>query len=108
MLETVDADEIASDTQCSAPAEHGEVEATLSSEITVLWSAHQDGKAVAKRTRAELKAIRHSLGERLHAMKALLARSGRSGQWSAFLRESRIPRADDSDRPGQRGGTGQR
>ena len=63
MLMTVDAEEIANETQRFAPAEDPESEERLSSEITMLWSAHQDGKATAKRTRAELQKLRRDLGE---------------------------------------------
>ena len=61
-------------------------------EITALWSAHQDGKATAKRTRHELKELRRSLAERLHTMKTLLAHTGRGGQWTSYLKAHRIPR----------------
>ena len=92
MLMAVDVDEIATDTQCSAPAEHRDSETKLSKEIEALWSAHQNGKATAKRTRAELKSLRRDLGERLHIMKTLLARTGRGGQWTSYLREHKISR----------------
>ncbi len=92
MLATVDAEEITTDTQCLAPAEDRESEKRLSGEITTLWSAHQDGKASAKRTRAELKTLRRDLGERLHTMKNLLARAGRGGQWTSYLRVHKISR----------------
>jgi hypothetical protein len=92
MLVAFDAVEGSTDAQCSAPAEERESEVSLSKEIVALWSTHQDGKASAKRTREDLKAIRSDLGERLHAMKALLARTGRGGQWASYLRQHRIPR----------------
>jgi hypothetical protein len=46
MLMTVDAEEIASETQCFALPEDRESEAKLSTEIVKLWSAHQNGKAI--------------------------------------------------------------
>ena len=92
MLTTVDAVEATTDHGSSEPAEDRESEAKLTSEITALWSAHQDGKATAKRTRAELKELRRNLGERLRTMKNLLARTGRGGQWMGYLREQKIPR----------------
>ena len=92
MLATVDTEEITTETQCLAPAVDQASEAKLSGEITALWSAHQDGKATAKRTKEDLKAIRRDLGERLHAMKTLLARTGRGGQWTSYLREHKISR----------------
>jgi len=92
MLMTIDENEITSDAQCFAPAEDRESESKLSIEITTLWSAHQDGKATAKRTRADLQKLRRDLGERLHNMKTLLARTGRGGQWTSYLRVHKISR----------------
>ena len=92
MLATVDVDEIEKETQCLAPVVDRESEERLSTEITALWTAHQDGKATAKRTRAELKELRRNLGERLHTIKALLARTGRGGQWTSYLKAHRIGR----------------
>ena len=92
MVVEVDPVEVLGHSQCSAPAGEQESEVSLSKEITALWSAHQDGKASAKRTKEDLKAIRRDLGERLHAMKTLLARTGRGGQWTSYLREHKISR----------------
>jgi len=68
-------------------------EPKLGDEITSLWSAHVDAKNAARATNSELRTIRAKLGEQLHEMKQMLARPGRSGQWSSFLLERGIPRA---------------
>ena len=68
-------------------------ETQVDAEITRLWSAHQDQAATARQTREELKGLRRSLAERLHAMKTLLVQTGRGGRWASYLREHRIPRA---------------
>jgi ElaB/YqjD/DUF883 family membrane-anchored ribosome-binding protein len=90
-----------------APPEPGigqkrhEVEQKLADEIKQLWAVHVEAQSAAKKTKAELKAIRQRLGERLHEMKRLLARPGRNGQWPAWLKEHRISRAS-ADRLVQR------
>jgi hypothetical protein len=68
-------------------------EGQLIDDITSLWSAHKEAKASARKTREELKLLRAQLGEKLHALKAHLARTGRSGRWSAFLRSNALQRA---------------
>jgi len=62
-----------------------ETERTLTTEITELWAIHAAAQTTAKKTSAELKEIRQSLGLRLFEMKQLLAKPGRSGGWSGFL-----------------------
>lgn len=68
-------------------------ETQVDAEITRLWSAQRDQAATARKTRQELKALKRDLAERLHAMKTLLAETGRGGRWASYLREHRIPRA---------------
>jgi len=68
-------------------------EVGLNEEILRLWDAQKDHDAIARKTREDLKAIRRSLAERLHAMKTMLAQTGRSGRWASYLREHEIPRA---------------
>jgi hypothetical protein len=65
----------------------------LRSEIKSLWSAHQISKATAKHTKQEVKTLRLDLGRKLCEMKSILARTGRSGGWSAYLRSYDLPRA---------------
>ena len=68
-------------------------EQRLADEIRQLWAVHVEAKATVKNTRADLKAIRELLSERLYELKQLLARPGRNGQWSAWLKERKISRA---------------
>lgn len=70
-----------------------ETEIRLGAEIDSLWSAHKDSKAAARRTREELRTLRRDLGEKLHTMKSLLALTGRSGRWAAYLRSHQLPSA---------------
>jgi hypothetical protein len=62
----------------------------LAEEIRALWAAYADAQASAKRAKAEIKEVRERLGEKLHAMKLLLAKPGRNGAWSSFLRNQGI------------------
>lgn len=78
-----------------------EEEQKLAEEIARLWEVHAQAKTSVKKTKAELKAIRERLSERLYEMKQLLARPGRNGQWSAWLKEHKISRAS-ADRLVQR------
>src|ERR1039458_5031353 len=78
-------------------------EQRLADEIRQLWAVHVEAKTTVKNTRADLKAIRELLGERLYELKQLLARPGRNGQWSAWLKERKISRAT-ADRLVQRYG----
>ena len=50
-------------------------------------------KSAIKQESQTLRALRAELGERLFAMKQLLARPGRGGQWSGWLEKRHIPRA---------------
>jgi hypothetical protein len=49
-------------------------------------------RSTVKDYRGELRALGKTLGEALYFMKILLARPGRKGKWSEFLRERKIPR----------------
>jgi len=71
-----------------------EPEQRLSADITELWAVHVQGQTAVKRTRDELRAIRQRLSERLYALKQILARPGRAGQWSSFLATHGIPRSN--------------
>ncbi|MGD0694787.1 MAG: hypothetical protein ABSB82_08015 [Terriglobia bacterium] len=62
-------------------------------EIAQLWTVHVQAKGVVRKTREEMKAVRQRLSERLSEIKPLLVRPGRSGQWSAWLKERGISRA---------------
>ena len=73
-------------------AEKVQKEADLAKEISSLWSSHNMRKWLIRDNRAELKAYRNRLAERLSQYKDLLARTGRDGKWMEFLREVEIPR----------------
>jgi hypothetical protein len=68
-------------------------ESMLAAEIATLWTEHRDSKANVRRTRAELKALRRDLGEKLHQMKSLLVCTGRGGGWASYLRSQKLPLA---------------
>ena len=67
-------------------------EQQLTDAITELWSVHVQAQSIVKKTKADLKAVRTNLAAHLHAMKQLLARPGRAGQWSSFLTQHNISR----------------
>jgi hypothetical protein len=77
----------------AALAEGSAAEKVLSEEIASLWSDHVRLSANHKTTVKELRQIRARLAERLHAMKSLLSRPGRAGQWRSWLRQQHIPRS---------------
>jgi hypothetical protein len=68
-------------------------EGVLTSEIVQLWQVHGDYQKSIKHETEQFRALRNELGRLLHRMKELLARPGRNGQWSAWLKEREIPRA---------------
>ena len=70
-----------------------EEEQRLADEIGQLWEGHAQAKTTVTKTKEELKAIRELLSERLYELKQLLARPGRCGQWSSWLKERKISRA---------------
>jgi hypothetical protein len=69
------------------------IETQLTEEISTLWGNHVRLSADRKATSKELRQIRLSLAERLHAMKSLLSHPGRLGQWRGWLRQQGIPRS---------------
>lgn len=68
-------------------------EGTLTAEISELWRLHGDYTASMRSQSQNLRSLRSELGKRLSEMKQLLARPGRNGQWSAWLKERKISRA---------------
>jgi hypothetical protein len=70
-----------------------QTEQRLEEEIGTLWASHLNAKHTVRATNDELRTLRSKLGEHLHELKGLLAKPGRDGQWSGFLREHEIPRA---------------
>jgi hypothetical protein len=69
------------------------IETQLTQEISALWSDHVRLSANHKTTAKELRQLRAALAERLYAVKNLLARPGRGGEWRGWLRERAIPRS---------------
>jgi hypothetical protein len=78
---------------CTTQPDDGTIESQLTEEISALWGAHVGLSANHKTTAKELRQIRASLAERLHAMKSLLSCPGRLGQWRGWLRQQGIPRS---------------
>jgi hypothetical protein len=74
------------------PEADSATEQQLTDAITELWSVHVQAQSIVKKTKADLKAVRTNLAAHLHAMKQLLARPGRAGQWSSFLTQHNISR----------------
>ncbi|MBZ5598469.1 MAG: hypothetical protein LAO03_22175 [Acidobacteriia bacterium] len=68
-------------------------EAVLSAKITKLWRLHTDYKGTIKNQTENLRSLRAELGRKLAEMKQVLARPGRNGQWSGWLKQNRISRA---------------
>jgi hypothetical protein len=77
----------------STQPEDGAIQDRLTQEISELWSNHTLLSNNHKTTAKELRQVRASLAERLYAMKNLLSRPGRGGEWRGWLRERRIPRS---------------
>jgi hypothetical protein len=77
----------------TAQPDDSTIENQLTEEIRTLWSDHVRLSADRKATSKELRQIRASLAERLAAMKTLLSRPGRGGQWRSWLRARGIPRS---------------
>jgi hypothetical protein len=68
-------------------------ETALTAQITELWRLHINYAASMRSQTQNLRSLRAELGKRLSEMKQILARPGRGGEWSGWLRERRIPRA---------------
>ncbi len=67
-------------------------ETALAGKIKELWSSQKMKGASLRRRRVELDTLRNSLAERLQTYKDLLARTGRGGKWTEFLRQANISR----------------
>jgi hypothetical protein len=68
-------------------------ETGLTDKIVRLWQEHNDFKISIKHQTQDLHALRTELGKHLAEMKEMLAKPGRAGQWSSWLKERKIPRA---------------
>ena len=71
-----------------------EEETVLTGEIEHLWKQHRNVQISIQQDRENVSSLRAELGQRLSQMKEVLARPGRNGQWSAWLKEHKIPRAN--------------
>jgi hypothetical protein len=67
-------------------------EDAIAHDIELLWLAHRAMQITVTDYRQELRLLGQTLGEALFFMKILLARPGRNGKWSEFLREKKISR----------------
>jgi hypothetical protein len=77
----------------TAQPDDGATETRLTQEISELWSSHLRLSGDRKATSKELRLVRARLAERLLAMKQILCRAGRAGQWRSWLRQQHIPRS---------------
>jgi hypothetical protein len=68
-------------------------EDALMMRISNLWSTHALQRTEMSRSREQLRVLRLELGKDLSHYKEMLARTGRDGKWTPFLRERKIPRA---------------
>jgi hypothetical protein len=67
-------------------------EGRIAHDIESMWIAHHSMHSTVGEYRQELRLLGKTLGEALYNMKVLLAKPGRNGKWSEFLRERKIPR----------------
>jgi hypothetical protein len=81
------------ESQTPEPEPPSHDEAALTAEITELWRLHADHKGMIKNQTENLRSLRAELGKRLSEMKQVLARPGRNGQWSSWLKQHKIARA---------------
>jgi hypothetical protein len=95
MLESMEQGHAPIDLQSEMPAAVGamEDETFLGYEISQLWDIHTSYQDSIKQENHKLRTIRDDLGKLLFHMKQVLAKPGRNGGWSSFLKERRIPRA---------------
>ncbi|MGO9270474.1 MAG: hypothetical protein ACLQOO_09515 [Terriglobia bacterium] len=92
-MEGMVVEETGTEAIATAASPESDTEQKLTDEIRQLWAVHTDAQATVKKTKAEIKAIRQRLSERLFEMKQLLAKPGRNGGWSSFLRAEGIAKA---------------
>jgi hypothetical protein len=75
------------------PDTSSQYENVLVDQIVQLWRIHLDYQASIKDETQKFHSLRDELGKHLAEMKQSLARPGRNGQWSSFLKVHKIPRA---------------
>jgi len=69
------------------------VEDRLTEEVNALWGESVRISGQKKASATELRLLRARLAEKLFAMKGVLSRIGRGGQWRCWLAEVKIPRS---------------
>jgi hypothetical protein len=79
--------------QTPEPEAPAQDETVLTAEIAHLWQIHNEFKTALREQSQNIHSLRSELGSKLAAMKTLLAKPGRNGQWSAWLKEREISRA---------------
>lgn len=75
------------------PIAYDTTEMKLVQKIGDLWQVHLQAQTSMDKTRDGLKKVRTHLSRRLHQLKGVLSRPGRSGEWSSFLKSHGIPRS---------------
>jgi len=65
----------------------------LAKRIAELWSSDRHRQQEIRQNKDEIEYIRAELAQDLFRFKKVLAKSGRGGMWSDFLRRHRIPRS---------------
>ena len=68
-------------------------QAFLTAQITYLWTVRECHATAISKDRKGMRSVDASLGQMLYSMKSLLARPGRGGNWSPWLKERGIARA---------------
>jgi hypothetical protein len=74
------------------PETPSQAEIALTDQIVQLWQIHLDFRASIKNETQKFRSLRDELARHLSEMKQVLAKPGRNGQWSSFLKEHKIPR----------------
>jgi hypothetical protein len=75
------------------PTSAVEDEVCLTTEIIQYWDLHLRHQGSMQETTRQARVVRKHLGSLLFRLKQVLAKPGRDGRWSSFLREHGIPRA---------------
>jgi hypothetical protein len=70
-----------------------EDEVCLTTEIMQCWDIHMHYQGSLRETNHKAREVREHLGRLLFQLKQVLAKPGRDGRWSSFLKEHGIPRA---------------
>ena len=82
--------EVAESTESATALED---EVCLTTEIMQCWDIHMHYQGLLRGTNRKAREVREHLGRLLFQLKQVLAKPGRDGRWSSFLKEHDIPRA---------------